>query len=176
VRCEDGKIKTYFGYTGTITPGHCQRKEERQEGQESEEMTGSVIFALPPEHQALINSLLRREILSTREVSDITYDQCGHTDVKRTVKAWESILYNYKKRGHHLRVVREDNLIRDPFVVSDLMIKAIESALIPGAPVNWNVLNALKSPKSAQVSLMGKIEDEINGKIAVGKADPDSSD
>jgi hypothetical protein len=126
-------------------------------------MTGSVIFLLPSEQRALINSLLRRQELSVRDVARMTFVEMGQQDRRRTLSAWEGICYTYKKRGHHKRVVREGNLLQDAYIVNDLTIKALEK-MLDGDTVSWTLLQSLRNVKTVPASLLDKLAEKINGK------------
>ena len=131
----------------------------------------SKIFSLPPEHLALINSLLRRKEISTLEVAHQTFALSGF----KSERAWECCLYRYCKRKYQYLVVRDQNLIKDPFVVSDLVIAGLESSLEHGV-VNWQCLTAAKTAKVGPTSLMDKLTGDILAKIAANDAEkPDCS-
>ena len=128
-----------------------------------------AMFQIPCEQRSLLNSLLRRKELSLREIAAMTYKEMGSAAGKKTYRAWESALYVYRAGGYHLQVVREDNLLKDPFVVSDIVIKALEFQISSDAPPNLNLLAALKSAKAVPQSLMSKLEGEVLEKLSADK-------
>jgi hypothetical protein len=138
----------------------------------------SLLSELPPEHLSLLNSLLRNENNSVREVARMTYEVMGNIGHRRSLRAYEACLYRHKEAGLHLCVVRQDNVMKDPFIVSDIIIKALEAQITSETPPNLtalsSLLNSIKMAKGSPVSLMSKLESDVIDKIEKLSKLPDS--
>jgi hypothetical protein len=130
----------------------------------------SYIGNLPAERLSLINSLLRQDGVSVREVAAMTFETCAG---KRSARAWEAAVYRWKEGGMHLKVVRENNLLCDRFAISDLTIRALEAALADDEKSpNLALLNVLKSSKPITTSILDKLTGDIDERIKQSGQEP----
>jgi len=104
----------------------------------------------------------------------MTYVEMGNVRRPRSLDAWAEMLYNYRHDKHHLKVVRENNLLVDPYIVNDLTITSLEKMLAGEGPISWNLLSSLRSIKTIPASLLDKLEAKVNAKdtaVDEGQAD-----
>jgi len=100
----------------------------------------------------------------------MTFSEMGQVGHKRSLRGWEACLYRHREGKNHLQVVRSGNLMQDPFVASDLLIMAIEAALVSDT-VSIPLLSALKTAKTTPTTLMDKLEADVIAKTSAADAE-----